>query len=326
MRCFKIILAAVFVLFTLYGCSVSPTPITSTVPTTIENTEPIVTPTTTVAPSDPWDVLSYQSIDCINKIKEINDGVKNVRTFTIQYNNDDCKLTAYLSIPEDCLDNQIPYSCIIYARGGTMYMGSLSYDIIAETALSMNTIAISTEYRGTNSLATGKDEWGGAELNDFLKLIDFCDEFAFVDMDRLYMYGESRGGMTTYQAIRADNRIKKACVAAGVADLFDSYEFRKDLRERYETMIGGTPDELPNEYKKRSAVYWANEINCPVLIFHSKLDPRVRYEQAVKMVEELETAGKEHKFVSHDDDIHGLHPEDRSEFLSWFDFGPKKSE
>ena len=322
MRYYKVLLLAVIFVFIFCGCSKQQGSNSTTEPLPTVNSNPIIS--TTVAPSDPWDVLSYQSIDCINKIKEINDGVNDVRTFTIQYNSDDCVLTGYLSIPEACLEDRIPYSCIIYARGGTMYMGSLTYDIIAETALSMNTIAISTEYRGTNSLATGKDEWGGRELNDFLKLIDFCEEFAFVDMERLYMHGVSRGGMTTYQAIRADDRIKKACVAAGVADLFISYEYRQDLRARYEAMIGGTPDELPEEYKKRSATYWADELNCPVLIFHSKEDPRVPYAEVEKLVAALEAAGKDYQFVSHDDDVHGLHPEDRPIFIEWFDFGPKK--
>ena len=322
MRYYKVLLLAVIFVFIFCGCSKQQGSNSTTELLPTVNSNPIVS--TTVAPSDLWDVLSYQSIDCINKIKEINDGVKDVRTFTIQYNSDDCVLTAFLGIPEACLEDRIPYSCILYARGGTMYKGTLTLGEISQTALSMNTIVISTEYRGANSLATGKDEFGGAELNDFLKLIDFCDEFAFVDMERLYMYGVSRGGMTTYQTIRADDRIKKACVAAGVADLFLNYEFRPDMRPLLEEFIGGKPEKLPEEYKKRSAVYWADEINCPVLIIHSKLDPRVSYAEAENMVKALEAAGKEYKFVSHDDDLHGLRSEDGPIFFDWFDFGPKK--
>ena len=140
------------------------------------------------------------------------------------------------------------------------------------------------------------------------------------------MYGVSRGGMTTYQAIRTDNRIKKACVGAGVADLFLSYEFRPDMQPVLEEFIGGKPEDLPDEYKERSATYWADEINCPVLIIHSKLDPRVSYAEAEKMTKALKAAGKEFMFISHDDDLHGLRPEDGPVFFDWFDFGPMKSE
>ena len=111
------------------------------------------------------------------------------------------------------------------------------------------------------------------------------------------MVGESRGGMMTYLAIRQDERIKKAVVVSGLADTFMSYEERPDMKRVYVPLVGGTPDEMPEEYEKRSATYWADEIKCPVLIIHSKLDPRVSYAQAEKMVQCLEEAGKEYKFV-----------------------------
>ena len=37
------------------------------------------------------------------------------------------------------------------------------------------------------------------------KLIDFCEEFAFVDMEQIYMMGVSRCGMMTYMAVREDS-------------------------------------------------------------------------------------------------------------------------
>lgn len=91
-------------------------------------------------------------------------------------------------------------------------------------------------------------------------------------------------------------------------------------------MIGGSPEEIPEEYEKRSAVYWADEFKCPVLFFHSKEDPRVSYDQAEKLVAALEAAGKEYKFVSYDDDVHGSHPEDWDIVREWCDFGPAGEE
>ena len=34
-------------------------------------------------------------------------------------------------------------------------------------------------------------------------------------------------------------------------------------------------------------------------------------------VEALEEAGKEYKFISYEDDVHGLHPEDFSIIMEW---------
>ena len=154
-------------------------------------------------------------------------------------------------------------------------------------------------------------------MNDVLKLIDFCEEFAFVDMEQIYMMGVSRGGMMTYMAVREDSRIKKAVVISGLSDAFMAYATRTDMQEVFKELVGETPKSNPEEYQKRSAVYWAEEIKCPILIIHSKLDERVSFEQAEKMVEALEEAGKEYKFISYEDDVHGLHPEDFSIIMEW---------
>lgn len=315
MRVFSVILLAITLLL-LPGCHVIHQNVT---------TSNIAPSTTQGTITDLWDVEHYEQLDGITSLNEINDKIDGVRTWQLRFNNDGCSLVGYLSIPEACISEKIPYSCLVYARGGTMYYGALTYEEVASFSRGLNTVVISTEYRGRGA-CTGKDENGGAELYDFLKLIDYCEEFAFLDMNRLYMMGPSRGGMTTYQAIRVDDRIKKAFVHSGVADMFLSIENRPDLHENYFKMIGGSPEEVPEEYEKRSAVYWADEFKCPVLIFHSKGDPRVSYAEAEKLVAALEAAGKEYRFVSYDDDVHGSHPEDWAIVKEWCDFGPAGEE
>ena len=176
-------------------------------------------------------------------------------------------------------------------------------------------ITFASQYRGVDG-GTGMDEYGGADVNDVIKLIDFCEEFAFVDMDRLYMMGVSRGGMMTYQAIRQDERIKKAIVVSGLADAFMGFQDRPDLQIVFYKLVGGGPDKLPEEYEKRSATYWADEFKCPVLIIHSKLDKKVSYAQAEKLVQCLEEAEKEYKFVSYDDNVHGPRGEEDAKIIN----------
>lgn len=96
-----------------------------------------------------------------------------------------------------------------------------------------------------------------------------------------------------------------------------SYEERADMQQVFLELVGVSPEENSGEYEKRSAAYWADEINCPVLIIHSQLDEKVSFAQAEKMVEELERAGKEYKFITYEDDVHGLHPEDFEIIMDW---------
>ena len=268
-----------------------------------------------------WDIEQYEGIEDIISIekldleKTIPEGVE-VSTYKVRYQSDECEVVSYLSVPNACIEEQEAYPCIIFNRGGNREFSANEPEDIAYLAESSGKVIFATQYRGVDG-GTGTEEFGGADLNDVLKLIDFCEEFAFVDKEQIYMMGISRGGMMTYMAVREDSRIKKAVVISGVSDAFMSYEKRTDMRIVFNELVKVTPKNNPMAYEKRSATYWADEIKCPILIIHSKLDEKVAFEQAEKMVQALEMAGKEYKFVSYEDDIHGLHPEDFSIIMEW---------
>lgn len=265
-----------------------------------------------------WNMEDYERIDDIISIDkmEIKDGSEVVSTYKIRYKSDECEVGAYLSIPNEFLESNEANPCLIYNRGGNRNFGLPDPKSLSYLAEELNKIVFASQYRGAAD-STGEDEYGGDDVHDVLKLIDLCEQFKFVDMDKLYMLGISRGGMMTYMAIREDPRIKKAVVVSGLADNFIGWEKRVDMHGVYKTLIGKTPEEAPEEYEKRSATYWADEIKCPVLIIHSKLDRRASYEQAEKMVQKLEEAGKEYKFVSYDDNVHGPHQEDIYIISDW---------
>lgn len=264
-----------------------------------------------------WNVADYIALEDIVRITEIEqDDAEHTLSYKIRYKSDDCEVNSFLSIPEDCLDEKVPQPCIIFNRGGNRSYGAMNPQQVARMSQNFNRIVFASNYRGVNG-GTGRDEFGGADVNDVIKLIDLCEEFAFIDSEQIYMIGSSRGGMMTYRAIRQDNRIRKAVVISGLADAFMSYEEREDMRAIYKALVGDTPDNIPKEYEKRSATYWADELKCPVLIFHSKLDPKVSYAQAEKMAACLEEAGMEYQFVSYEDDVHGSHPEDFETILEW---------
>ena len=268
-----------------------------------------------------WDVNQYERVEDIISIEKmdlgrmLSEGVE-VSTYKVKYQVDDCTVVSYLSVPDACIEERQAYPCIIYNRGGNREYGSNKPEDIAYLAETSGKIIFATQYRGVDG-GTGTDEYGGADLRDVLKLIDFCEEFSFVDMEQLYMMGVSRGGMMTYMAVREDSRIKKAIVISGLADSFMSYEEREDMQKVFIELIRQTPKSNPEAYEKRSATLWADEIKCPILIIHSKLDEKVSYKQAEKMVNALETSKNEYKFVSYEDNVHGLHAEDFQIIMDW---------
>ncbi len=270
---------------------------------------------------DRFNFMSYEGKSGISNIKEIElDGTLSdrCRTYKFDYKSDDFSVVGFISVPADCLKNRRAEKCIIFNRGGNCNMGLLEDSDTAAICAQTGRIILATQYRGSEG-CTGYDEFGGDDINDVLSLIDICGELSFADMSDLCVGGVSRGGMMSYMAARLDKRVKKVVAVSAVTDLKASYGEREDMKEILDTFIGGTPDELPTEYEKRSAVCWADELNVPVLIIHSRDDKMVSYSQAEEMAKTLKKYKKKYDFVSYDDSVHGLHKEDGEVIRKWLE-------
>ena len=55
-------------------------------------------------------------------------------------------------------------------------------------------------YRGSDG-GEGRDEMGGADLNDLMNVMPVLNQLDSLDTRNVFLYGESRGGMMVFQAI-----------------------------------------------------------------------------------------------------------------------------
>lgn len=191
-------------------------------------------------------------------------------------------------------------------------------------------VVIASDYRFHGATAK-RDEWGGADVNDVMNLVPALKSFDFVDPDRLYMLGVSRGGTMTYIALKRGIPVKAAAVIAGVSDLKAWADTRPDMLNGDETYDGFAkvwPDyehSSAEQYRARSAVYWAGEINVPVLILHSRTDKLCPVTQALRMTEALQEKGKVYGLQIYEHDGHSLplNREDRNRrIIDWFNNPP----
>jgi dipeptidyl aminopeptidase/acylaminoacyl peptidase len=96
----------------------------------------------------------------------------------------------------------------------------------------------------------------------------------------------SRGGMMTYLALKEQPPIKAAGVVAGVTDLCALVKARPEMQTHvFEKLIPNINKKRDKEYIKRSAIYWLEKINVPLLIVHGKQDEQVDISHAHVMVE-----------------------------------------
>ena len=201
-----------------------------------------------------------------------------------------------------------PYPAVIFNRGGNRDYGALAgWELIP--FVESGYVAVGSQYRG-NVGGEGIEEFGGADVNDVLNLIVFLKSLSIVDPERIAMVGMSRGGMQTYIALKLDPEggtqdIKVAAVVSGAADLFMwSEELEGMLEDVMIPLIGASPDERPDLYKARSAVYWPELINAPLLIQHGEADDRISVEEARKMADGLQQAGKTVELIIYPGEAH----------------------
>ena len=282
-------------------------------------------PTKTTVAAEISDLYRFEDCESsevfnIKRVELSEDLAARCTSYSFTYMSDGLKINAYISIPNTLMQTQKPGKCLMYNHGGNRDYGKLEKETTANACVICRRIVVASQYRGCGG-SEGTDRFGGDDLRDVIKLIDLCEkQFTFIDMDDFCVLGASRGGVMTYPAARQDSRIKRIIGMSAVTDLFDSYESRDDkMKSVLIETVGCTPQENPEEYKKRSAVYWADEITVPVLLIHSKGDQLVSYRQA----EELYTKLKDHtecRFISHDDDKHSIpHQEDITAIREWLE-------
>ena len=244
----------------------------------------------------------------------------------IWYKSDEATVSGYVFKPKVVTKNSWPV--ILYARGGTGNFGLIgdlervNLYLLAKEGF----VVIATEYRWTGDQGR-HDEWGGKDVDDVLNLVPLAKSLDYVDPQRIFLLGASRGGTMVYIAVKQGIRVRAAAVIAGVTDLAAWGMYRPEFINgdaAYEGWAKVWPDfqdRKEEEFRARSAVAWADQLNVPLLILHSRTDSRVPVSHALAIAEKLTESKKEYELVIYGDDGHSL-PKNRSDanehIIRWF--------
>jgi dipeptidyl aminopeptidase/acylaminoacyl peptidase len=166
-------------------------------------------------------------------------------------------------------------------------------------------IVLAPMYRGSGG-ASGRDELGGADLLDLLNTVSLLPQIPHADSTSVFMYGESRGGMMTYQAIRENYPMRAAAVYGAFTNLaelaapggkFDNAALMiwPDYADRKKEISG-----------RRSALEWPDRFSTPVLIMHGGADGDVPPAQAIALAMKLQEFGKSYELIIRSGSNHTL--------------------
>jgi len=224
----------------------------------------------------------------------------------IMYLSDGLKVVGFLWKPQDTAGKRFPL--IIFNRGGNREFGKLTpwSHFGFYTYVSNGFVVLASQYRG-NDGGEGREEYGGAEVRDVLTLLPLAQSLGYVDMHNIFMLGWSRGGMMTYLALKHNMPVNAVAVGGGLTDLVSEGKRRPALANVWRELSPGFEKRGEALLRERSAVYWAEQINVPVLILHGGADWRAEpMSQAQAFAKRLQELGKTYELIIYPDDDHGL--------------------
>lgn len=235
---------------------------------------------------------------------------RDIELSRITYESDGLKIRGYLAVPKAVKEGE-KLPCVIYNRGGNREFGALN-DLRAALFLGplaeRGYVVVASQYRG-NGGGEGREEFGGADVRDVLNLIPLLEGLERADASRIGMFGWSRGGMMTYQALAHTDRIGAAIIGAGFADNFLTVTDRPEMETGvFAELVPDWADKREEALEARSAVRWPEKLHkqTPILILHGTGDRRVNPKQALRMAEALFDASHPYRLMIFEGGDHGL--------------------
>jgi len=217
--------------------------------------------------------------------------------------NNPLKFFSYIFFPNKVKENK-KYPLLIFPHGGIHSNLGVTYIHILREMIAQGYVVVCPDYRG--STGYGKSfyeaiDYGGLENEDVLAARDYVVEnYSIIDSTRVGIIGWSHGGMITLMNILRYPD-KYACAYAGVPVSDVTYRLSY-LDKSYEDHftpsyhIGGTPEEKPEEYRRRSPVTYAAQLEKPLMITTCLNDDDVSHTEVERMIDSLKFYNKSFEY------------------------------
>jgi dipeptidyl aminopeptidase/acylaminoacyl peptidase len=140
--------------------------------------------------------------------------------------------------------------------------------------------------------APGHDEMGGADVNDLMNIVQVIKELPYADPTRLFLYGESRGGIMSLVAAKRNFPARAIAVYGAITDLGTFLAEGSQARRLASTIWPGFPANEAAIVESRSAIRWPEQISIPLLLMNGGDDTDVSPFQAIELASALQRLGK----------------------------------
>lgn len=207
----------------------------------------------------------------------------------------------------------IRYPLVIWAHGGPEGQDLLTLSPWSLFLVQRGFLVFEPNFRGSTGYGEhfrnlNVEDSGGGEIQDIGASVTYLVQQGLADPKRVAIGGGSHGGTVVANAVtKLPDTFAAGIELFGVVDraLFLQYTNRNS-KIRWETKMGGTPEEKPAVYRQANILPDVDRIQTPLLIMHGEQDPQVPPQESVEFVAALKKAGKTYTYVTYPREGHGF--------------------
>jgi len=207
---------------------------------------------------------------------------RNINEEIFMLQSEGLRLRVYMAIPP-AGSGPFPSVQIHHAGGGYEAI----YEHMARLLAERDIVGVAIIHRGYPG-SDGEMEYGKGEITDIGNLTEAMRSRAFIDPDRMGIMGYSRGGHNAILAIERFDYFKAGALWSTPVDMLELVRVVPWIAE----IIGGFPDQIPEEYRIRSSINFVEQVNCPLLLIHGENDEIVSVRHAQRLAKALKELKK----------------------------------
>ncbi|MFS8199120.1 S9 family peptidase (plasmid) [Streptomyces sp. CWNU-52B] len=200
-----------------------------------------------------------------------------------------------------------PLPAVFDIHGGPTWHDSDSFAAGPAAWVDHGYMVVRVNYRGSTGYGR---EWTDAlkhrvgliELEDIAAVREWAVSSGSADPDRLILTGGSWGGYLTLLGLGTQPEAWALGIAAvPVADYVTAYHDEMEaLKAMDRTLLGGTPEEVPERFEASSPLTYVDAVKAPVYISAGVNDPRCPIRQVDNYVTRLASREADHEVYRYD--------------------------
>ncbi|MFF8831789.1 prolyl oligopeptidase family serine peptidase [Streptomyces sp. NPDC015131] len=200
-----------------------------------------------------------------------------------------------------------PLPTVFEIHGGPTWHDSDAYAAAPAAWVDHGYAVVRVNYRGSTGYGRAwtdalKHRIGLIELEDIAAVREWAVASGLADPARLVLTGGSWGGYLTLLGLGTQPDAWAVGVAAvPVADYVAAYEDEMEaLKALDRTLLGGSPEEVPERFAASSPITYVDRVTAPVYISAGVNDPRCPIRQIDNYVDRLAARGAVHEVYRYD--------------------------